>query len=86
MSEPAPTLQPLEYYLDGIYEVEIIEEYLPVSETTIYLARLKNAPRCSAQGSTAQQALDRLQHIKEVMIKSRHERGVVPPEPDHQRE
>jgi len=79
-------VKPLEYYLDGIYETEIIEEHLPESDLTIYLARLKNFPRCSAQGSSAQQALERLQYIKDVMIKSRHERGVDPPEPDHHRE
>lgn len=83
---PPGPLKPLKYYLEGIYEVVLSEEYLPQSDTTIYLAKLKSAPRCFAQGATAQQALDRLEHFKETMIKSRHECGVAPPEPDHHRE
>lgn len=77
-------LKPLEYYLDGIYETEIIEEDAP--DGTIYVARLKAYPRCLAQAANPDVALSRLAHFKEVMIRSRYERGVPPPEPDHKRE
>ena len=46
--------KPLEYYLDGNYEIEVLPEGSPTGP--IFLARHKSMPACSAQGITVEEA------------------------------
>lgn len=72
--------KPLEHYLDGSYQIEVIPEGTP--NGPIFLARLKSMPTCSAQGSTQEDALTALEYIRKAHITRRHERGAEIPDPD----
>jgi len=71
----------MDEYLNGNYRTNVTPDELP-SGDTVYVASLVALPRCSAQGSSPEEALELLEENRRRMFRSRFERGVDIPAPD----